>query len=211
MKPSLYERKFNYLNHEYKTLRLAKFFSSLIKHSHQVLPMSQNDRLFLNLIQYIFSLAVYWTYRIPVHPSKIMIFINVDSSQPTGRLPPPPYPQQYQKKLINRKIQQGVWPFFHTNFRFFRVVFSTILPLLNDCWGILSPWLKKTLSFTALICSRMKDFEWLLGNTFTMVEENFEFYCSEMLQNKGFPAIVKGYFHHGWRKFRVLLLWNAPE
>ena len=81
----------------------------------------------------------------------------------------------------------------------------------NDCWGILSPWLKKILSFTALKCSRMKDFQWLLGNTFTMVEENFEFYCSEMLQNEWFPMIIWEHFHHGWRKFWVLLLQNAPE
>ena len=35
----------------------------------------------------------------------------------------------------------------------------------------------------------------IVGDTFTMVEENFEFYCSEMLQNKGFPIIVGEYFH----------------
>ena len=46
------------------------------------------------IYQYIFSLAVYWTHRIPVHPSTKMIFINVESSHPTGRLPPPPYPKE---------------------------------------------------------------------------------------------------------------------
>ena len=30
----------------------------------------------------------------------------------------------------------------------------------------------------------------LFGNTFTMVEEKFEFYSSEMLQNEGFLLIV---------------------
>ena len=34
-----------------------------------------------------------------------------------------------------------------------------------------------------------------------MVEEDFEFYCSEMLQNEGFLLIVREYFHHGRRKF----------
>ena len=57
-----------------------------------------------------------------------------------------------------------------------------------------SPWLKKILSFTALKCFRMNDFQWLFGNTFTMVEENFEFYCSEMLQNEWFLMIVGEYF-----------------
>ena len=57
----------------------------------------------------------------------------------------------------------------------------------------------------------MGDFQWLLRNTFTMVEGNFEFYCSEILQNEGFSMIVGEYFHHGWRKFWVLLLWNAPD
>ena len=47
----------------------------------------------------------------------------------------------------------------------------------------LSPWLKKVSSFTAVKYSRMKDLHWWLGNTFTMVEENFEIYCSEILQN----------------------------
>ena len=32
-----------------------------------------------------------------------------------------------------------------------------------------------------------------------------------MLQNEGFLMIVGEYFHHGWRKFWVLLLWTAPE
>ena len=36
-------------------------------------------------------------------------------------------------------------------------------------------------------------------------------YCSEMLQNEWFLMIVGEYFHHGWRKFWVLLLWNALE
>ena len=165
------------------------------------------------IYQYIFSLAVYWTHRIPVHPSTKMIFINVESSQPTGRLPPPPYPQQSRKKLIAEE-------YFHHGWRKFWVLLLWNAPewrISNDCWGILSPWLKKILSFTALKCSRMKDFHWLLGNTFTMVEnfseisftlaeESFEFYCSEMLQNEGFSLIVREYFHHGWRNFWVLLL-----
>ena len=66
-------------------------------------------------------------------------------------------------------------------------------------------------ALTALKCYRMNDFERLLRNTFTMVEENFEFYCSEILQNEGFIMIVGEYFHHGWRKLWVLLLWNTPE
>ena len=83
--------------------------------------------------------------------------------------------------------------------------------ILTDCWGILSPWLKEILSFTAMKYSRTKDFQWLLGNNFTMVEGKFEFDCSEILQNEGFSMIVGQYFHHGWRKFWVLLLWNAPD
>ena len=79
-------------------------------------------------------------------------------------------------------------------------------------WRIFSLWLKKILNFTTLKCSRMKDFHWFLDNTFTMVEEDFEFFlaleCSRM---KGFPFISGEYFHHGWRKFRILQLWNAPE
>ena len=37
----------------------------------------------------------------------------------------------------------------------------------------------------------------LFGNTFTMVEEKFEFYSSEMLQNEGFLLISGEYVHHG--------------
>ena len=48
---------------------------------------------------------------------------------------------------------------------------------------ILSPWLKKILTSTAQKCSRMNDFHWLL----------------------------REFFHHGWRRFWALLLWNASE
>ena len=47
----------------------------------------------------------------------------------------------------------------------------------------------------------MKDFHSFLENTFTMVEENFEFYSSEMLQNEGSLFISEVYLRHGWRKF----------
>ena len=80
-----------------------------------------------------------------------------------------------------------------------------------DCLGKLSLWLKNILSCIALKCSRMKELYWLLGKTFTMVEENFDFSCSEMLQNEWFLWIVREYFHHCWWKFWFLLLWNAPE
>ena len=46
-----------------------------------------------------------------------------------------------------------------------------------------SPWLKKILNFDDLKCSRMKDFSYLSSE----------------------------YFHHGWRKFWILMIWNAPE
>ena len=71
-----------------------------------------------------------------------------------------------------------------------------------------SPWLKKILSFTALKCFRMNDFQWLFGNTFTMVEENFEFYCSEMLQNEWFLMIVGEYFSPWLKKISSFA---APE
>ena len=44
---------------------------------------------------------------------------------------------------------------------------------------ILSPWLKKILTFEVLKSARMKEF-----NSFTMVEENFEFWSSEISQNE---------------------------
>ena len=50
---------------------------------------------------------------IPVHPSTKILFTNVESSQPTGRLPPPPYPQQSQQKLIKVKIQNRGVELYH--------------------------------------------------------------------------------------------------
>ena len=44
------------------------------------------------------------------------------------------------------------------------------------------------------------------GILFTMVEENFDFYCSTMLQNEGFILILRESFHHVWRKFSFLLI-----
>ena len=95
--------------------------------------------------------------------------------------------------LQNKRFPMIVRQCFHHGWRKCRVLLLWITQdwrISNDCWGILSPWLKEILSFTALKYSRIKDFQWLLGNTFTMVEEDFLFYCSELLQIEGFPMIV---------------------
>ena len=105
---------------------------------------------------------------------------------------------------------------------------------------ILSPWLKKILSSTALKCSRMNDFYWLLREFFHHGWRIFELYCSEMLQNERFPLITqrilspwlkkilssaalkcsrmndfhwlfREFGHHGWKKFGTLITWNARE
>ena len=85
---------------------------------------------------------------------------------------------------------------------------SETVQKFNKYLRILSPWLKQILNSTVLKCFKMKDFHrhlrkcrilspWLKKNkmkdfhrylresesTFTMVEENFELYGSEMLQN----------------------------
>ena len=103
-------------------------------------------------------------------------------------------------------------------------IYAMILFILSSfLWVTTSPELAQTLEFDGLkgpwfaqfkTC-REKILSWssscLSRNTFTKVEENFELYCFEMLQNERFPLIVKEYFDHGWRKFWVLMLWNAPE
>ena len=80
----------------------------------------------------------------------------------------------------------------------------------------------------------------LSQNIFTMVEEIFEFWCSEIHQNEGFQNVhhrissswlkkildfddlkcsrmkdfnmfITKYLHHGWRNFWILMIWNTPE
>ena len=104
---------------------------------------------------------------------------------------------------------------------------------------IISPWLKKILNFDHLkffqsegfqpffweyfhhgwrtfwiliiwSCSRMKNFSYFSENIFTIVEENFEF-DGQWLQNEGFQLFSREYFHHGWRKFWILMVWNGSK
>jgi hypothetical protein len=87
--------------------------------------------------------------------------------------------------------------------------------------------------------SRMKDFK-KSQNIFTMVEEKLGFRRSELLQNEGFQnryhrissprlkkflnsndlnytrmkdfkTFITEYLHHGWRKFWISMILNAPE
>ena len=44
---------------------------------------------------------------------------------------------------------------------------------------------------------------------FTVVEGNCGFLWSVMPQNEGFEPVISDYFHHGWRKFWILMIWNA--
>ena len=81
----------------------------------------------------------------------------------------------------------------------------------NPYLRIYSPRLKKIFDFRDLECPRMKDLNHLLQNIFTMVEENFWFSWSEMLQNGGFGMLISEYIHQGWRKFLIFVMWNAPE
>ena len=45
-----------------------------------------------------------------------------------------------------------------------------------------------------------------------MVEENSEFWWSEMLQNEVFQQpvnfLIVEHLHHGWRKILMLMIWN---
>ena len=61
--------------------------------------------------------------------------------------------------------------------------------------------MRKISNSAALKCSRMKDFsKYHNADIFTMVEENFEFCCSEMFQNEGFLCTFhREYFHNGWK------------
>ena len=76
---------------------------------------------------------------------------------------------------------------------------------------ISSPWLKKIFDFRGLECLRMKDLDCLSQNIFTMVEENFWFSWSGMLQNEWFGRLISENLHHGWGKFLIFVVWNAPE
>ena len=103
-----------------------------------------------------------------------------------------------------------------------------------------SSWLKNV-----LIKLRCQAPEWRIStclsqNIFTMVEEIFEFWCSEIHQNEGFQNVhhrissswlkkildfddlkcsrmkdfnmfITKYLHHGWRNFWILMIWNTPE
>ena len=51
--------------------------------------------------------------------------------------------------------------------------------------------------FADLKCSR---------KSFTMVEKNFGFWLSKMLQNEGFERFISEHLHHDWRKFWVLMM-----
>ena len=44
----------------------------------------------------------------------------------------------------------------------------------------------KMLNFDNLVCFKMKSLIWFCQKTFTMVKENFEFRCPDMIQNEGF-------------------------
>ena len=76
---------------------------------------------------------------------------------------------------------------------------------------ISSPWLKKILDFDDLMGPRMKNLNHLFQNIFIMVKENFEFWWSEIPKNEGFEPLISAYLHHGWRKFWILMIWNAQE
>ena len=64
---------------------------------------------------------------------------------------------------------------------------------------IFSPWMIKILDFDDLKFPRMKDSNLSSKNIFTMVEEKFEFWWSEIPKNEGFEPLVSAYLHHGWR------------
>ena len=46
---------------------------------------------------------------------------------------------------------------------------------------------------------------------FTMVEENFEIWWPECLQNTLISHFLDDLLHHGWRKFWNLMSWMPPE
>ena len=58
---------------------------------------------------------------------------------------------------------------------------------------------------------RMKDLNHSSQTVFTMIEENFGFWWSEMPKNEGFKALITECLDHGWRKFWNLMISNDQE
>ena len=57
----------------------------------------------------------------------------------------------------------------------------------------------------------IRDLDHSSQTIFTVVEGNSGFWWPEMPRNKGFEPLILDYFHHGWRIFWILMVWNAAE
>ena len=115
-------------------------------------------------------------------------------------------------RIYLSRLSQNIFTMVEENF----VFWWPQMPQQNEgfIWAaylrIFSPWLKKILDFDNLKFPRIKDLNHLSRHIFTMVEENFGFWWPEMPKNDGFETLISIYFHHGWRKFWILMTWNAP-
>ena len=94
------------------------------------------------------------------------------------------------------KLEKFPWPFFRRNMNFgWQSDFPTIQGFQLDFfqeyfhYGWWKFWI-----FIIWNCSRMKDFSYFSENNFTMVEENFEFWWSEMAPKWRISAIFPGIF-----------------
>ena len=107
------------------------------------------------------------------------------------------------------------WRIWSIHLRLFSPFMKEILDSEWRIWTIhlrlFSPWLKEILDFDGLKCPRMKDLNHLSQTIFTMVEENCGFWWSETPPEWRIWTTHLDYFHNDWRKFRILMIWNAPE
>ena len=116
--------------------------------------------------------------------------------------------------VLEWKIWTSYFEYFHHGWRkslIFVVWNAPEWRIWTAYLRIYSPWLKKKLFSWSGECLRLKNLDSLFQNRFTMVEEIFWFSWSGMLQNEGSGRLISEYFHHGWRKFLIFVVWNSPE
>ena len=138
----------------------------------------------------------------------------------------------------NKEFGPFISDYFHHGWRKFWILM--IWNALKWRIWTISSWLKEFMDFFGLKCPKNEGFEplisdcflrgwtklwifmvwnateWRIWTThlrlfFIVVEGNCWFLWSEMPQNEGFEPLISDYFHRGWKKLWIFVVWNATE